>query len=647
MSERYQSSTEPSAREQLMHATGKSYKEVYEMSNADINDQLATIQSSNEKKSNESFNQGHVAEDVKDIVKLGKTGHTAHRPDGKFLSKYEIEQIQAHQDLIRDNISSNTSEEQLGDEVQQREKTDPRIKVVPQRKTPPSLATGFHPELIAQKKKKKEKHNSPATGNDTLENPTEIKDKDVSLGWKAKLGMGALALKLMNVMQNGSRKSQERYVRYKKTTKEAWSEKKYFRALVLGGVATVAALGLAAKLDLLRRGANVTGLDGEIFSAFSDMDDLLPFPTPEANASSPTNHSVLDTDTDYLRDESHHKDRMSTEGLFDGESRGIEGTDTHALQKIQNNPSLLASLMEINESGTKDKNFSLSEVNQDIHDFTVSGKNGQYSAEGQSAIDTLQNIWGEKEGKLMSESEVRELQSKYTLINHGVDEGGFKNARDDRMYSAGEFDYRPELGDKLYRKELENGHVVFMKVNEQDPTRDCLNIITLGEKAESTYISTPTPENTPNPGSETNAKLEDDRSATGEMTNSTIKEETTQSNEGETPGKTTQPTGSGDEVKPGPKVKGEVTVDSQGPASTGGVQAEGPGPQEVQQPAGGQTAEEAKAQAGGGDRGSITPATEQAGTGTTTSTGGSHEPNVESATPTPATGTTSTGRVEG
>jgi hypothetical protein len=438
MSEQYKPLQEPSAREQLMQATGKSYKEVYEMSNADISDQLATIKNE------------HGA-DIADIVTIGKSGNTVHRPDGKFISKYELAQIQANQDVIRENIGKQTAsnvEEAHADVT----------------------------EIIA-------------TPDNT---ETETGTEKISRLWRMKLGIYNSAMKLYDFVASGTARSQERYKGLKGETKERWGQKKYATAIALGGAAAFAGLDLNAKLAIANKVAYTTGAALDLPDVIQDFVDNVKSEIPD--------------ELSYNRTENHQKDRMSTEGLFDGETRGMKATDTHALQKIENNPSLLASLMEINESGTKDKNFSLQEVNQDTHDFTVSGKNGQYSSEGQESVEKLRDAWGEKPGKLMSDSEVRKLQSRYTLINHGVDEGGFESARDDKMYSAGEFDYRPDLGDKIYRKELENGHVVFMKVNEQDPTRDCLNILTLVEKSHSQPSSTiSTPEDTPTnnkPGAE-------------------------------------------------------------------------------------------------------------------------------------------------
>ncbi len=206
---------------------------------------------------------------------------------------------------------------------------------------------------------------------------------------------------------------------------------------------------------------------------------------------------------DYNRSEQHVRDRMSTEGAFDGEKRNLAELDDHVLAKIKNNPSLMAAVLEVRESGNKDANFSLDDVNTDTRKFSVHGEHGQYSGKGQDAQDTLESSWDRgNQGKLLSDSEVRELMSKYVFINHGTNEGEFKNSIDDTTYSAGVFDYQPDLGDKVYKKKLGNGETVYFKVNKKDATRDCLNVQTLRLKSDITTtpgapgVPTP-PENNP------------------------------------------------------------------------------------------------------------------------------------------------------
>ncbi len=209
---------------------------------------------------------------------------------------------------------------------------------------------------------------------------------------------------------------------------------------------------------------------------------------------------------DYNRSEQHVRDRMSTEGAFDGEKRNVAELDAHVLAKVKNNPSLMAAVLEVRESGNKEGIFSLSDVNNDTRKFSVRGENGEYSTKGEKAVDTLESSWDRgSQGKLLSNSKVSKIMDKYEFINHGTDSGKFKNALDNKTYSAGVFDYRPDLGDRVYEKELGNGEIVYFKVNEKDATRDCLNIQTLRLKGDITTTpgipgtpGTPTPpENTP------------------------------------------------------------------------------------------------------------------------------------------------------
>jgi hypothetical protein len=197
---------------------------------------------------------------------------------------------------------------------------------------------------------------------------------------------------------------------------------------------------------------------------------------------------------------------MSTEGLYDGVERSNTQVDTHVLEKIKNNPSLMASVLEVQESGSKDRNFSLDEVNRDIRSYTEAGQNGEFSEKGHAAEDKLERTWSNGEqGKIMKEAEVRKLLQTHDFINHGTTEGAFENARDDKTYRAGIFDYRPDLGDQVYRKELGNGHVAFFKVNERDPSQDCLNVETLVEKvssAETPMSSIPESTTEPTPAAE-------------------------------------------------------------------------------------------------------------------------------------------------
>lgn len=205
---------------------------------------------------------------------------------------------------------------------------------------------------------------------------------------------------------------------------------------------------------------------------------------------------------DYNRSEQHVRDRMSTEGAFDGEKRNLAELDDHVLAKIKNNPSLMAAVLEVRESGNKDASFSLDDVNTDTRKYSVHGEHGQYSGKGQDAQDTLERSWDRgNQGKLLSDSEIKELMSKYIFINHGTNEGEFKNSIDDTTYSAGVFDYRSDLGDEIYAKKLGNGETVYFKVNKKDATRDCLNVQTLILKSDIT--TTPGTPGTPPPTTDT------------------------------------------------------------------------------------------------------------------------------------------------
>lgn len=385
-------------------------------------------------------------------------------------------------------------------------------------------------------------------------------------------------------------------------------------AVVLGKVGLATAVVLFAKTSRL-------GEEGvaEAAGLFNSESPLGVAPVIDMNGED-TELTDQPIEADYLRSESHEDDRMVTEGAFDSDSkeRSNKEADRHVLEKIKNNPSLAAAVLEVRESGHMDKNFSLEDVNQDTKAFSVSGENGEYSDKGQKAMETLEKSWkGGEIGSLLSDKEVREMQQKYDFINHGTDEGEYKNAIDDTTYRAGIFDYRPDLGDKIYEKELGNGRTAYFKVNEEDPSRDCLNVQTLSEKSTPNLVevtatpqqsqggSEPQPEDgfTSNPNTTPEDAIEVDNSV-GRLPqeDKPVEDTPAETPQEETPPPTTTNT-----------PKGEVLVDSQGPASTGGVTATGPGQPEAQQPAGGQTATEAEQQAGGSPAGSqeVAPGAEQ------------------------------------
>lgn len=367
--------------------------------------------------------------DVADIITIGRNGNTAHRPDGKFISKYELEQIQAHQNIIRDNIGERNAV-QVAEAV-----------------------------VVAD--------NAQA----------------ISRIWKMKLGIYNSAMKGFDFLTSGVKRSQERYEARKEGSKEQWGQKKYATAIALGCAAAFAALDLNAKVAIANKAAFATGAAFDLPDVVQDFVDN-------------TRNSIGEIKPDglsYNRGEDHHRDRMSTEGLFDGSERNSKEIDAHVLAKIKNNPSLAASILEVRQNGSLDNNFSLEDVNERTRQSSVSGRNGEYSDVGENNIETLEESWRNGEqGKLLSEKQVNRMLEKYDFINHGTAEGVFENARDDTTYKAGIFDYRPDLGDQIYRKELGNGHVAFFKVNEQDPSRDCLNVLTLGEKIAPQAVVTPT-----------------------------------------------------------------------------------------------------------------------------------------------------------
>lgn len=453
MEERYQPKS-TSDRQELMKQTGKSYTEVYEMSNADINDQLTSLKNE------------HGA-DVADIVKIGKNGKTAHRDDGKFLSKYELAQIQEHQDLIRTNIKGRAESSAKYEKMI----VEAGASVIEDEAVTQELVVG-RLALIRNRLS-------------ALKAAIAIKTGNVLSGNSAE--------NFRKKMYEGADKAEKRGNRLGYAGRRALGAVGLFGAgLVAYRVAAISGHEIGNLFDIDSAQAAVSGGSG---GAAYDPDSV------------PQNHTVgnRNADLDYLNNEGHHRGRMSTEGLFDGTERTSKEIDAHVLEKVKNNPSLMASVLEVRESGHMDKNFSLDEVNDMTHKSAVGGHNGEYSEFGKKQIDTLEKSWSNGEqGKLLSDKQVKNLLEKYDFINHGTSEGQYENALDDKTFSAGVFDYHPERGDQIYAKELGNGRVVFFKVNEQDASRDCLNIQTLVEKSHSQPSSKlPIPESTPDkPGAE-------------------------------------------------------------------------------------------------------------------------------------------------
>lgn len=317
---------------------------------------------------------------------------------------------------------------------------------------------------------------------------------------------------------------------------------------------------------------------------------------PEADQA-PDADKPVDQDANYNRYEQNKRDRMSTEGLFDGTDRSPAELDQHVLEKIQNNPSLMAAVMEVRESGNLDKNFSLDDVNNSTSEFSVHGEHGEYSPEGQDAVEDLEESWEKgPQGRLLSDSEVSKIQEKYHLINHGTDAGEFKNAIDNKTYAAGEYDYNPKGGDRIFEKELDNGEKVLVKTNDRDPREDCSNILTKVEKGQ----------DIPSGGTP------------GEFTPG---------------GDLDGPDGPDGGTPPGPDEpndeKEDVYVDD-----NGDVRADGPGKDETQEPAGGQNSDQANDQSGGGTGGSTLP-----------SQGAEQVPNPSNEASQGASGETSNGNV--
>lgn len=163
-----------------------------------------------------------------------------------------------------------------------------------------------------------------------------------------------------------------------------------------------------------------------------------------------------------------------------------------------------------------------------------------------------------------------EAASKYGLdVNSWISEGKLKGGIDDKAYAAG------STHDAIYITFDDDGNIKHAEIG------NCGNEVFSIEGSSSTPLSTP--ESTP----DTDQPEDDTFEAIGEIEGDNID----------------WPTG---EKKHTPK--GEVKVDHEGTANTGGVEATGPGPETQQQNAGGQTSDQANEQTGGGSQGSTQPA---------------------------------------
>jgi hypothetical protein len=195
--------------------------------------------------------------------------------------------------------------------------------------------------------------------------------------------------------------------------------------------------------------------------------------TPATGGSGGSAASKFDSVKDWNQNEKNIHGRQSSEGFYDGTERTSAKADAHVLHKVENNPTLMAEVLEVRESGND--NFSVTDVNHDAASYINGAQSGEYNATGVKAVHTLEHSWKNGEpGKILSDNQAQKLLESHNLINHGT--------HGNKVFAAGAFDYRPELGDKIYAKELGNGKTVFFKINDEHPSRDCLNCLTLEKK---------------------------------------------------------------------------------------------------------------------------------------------------------------------
>ena len=469
-------------------------------------------------------------QDISDIepINISKSAQLRRQKGGKMISKHQLETIHANQDFIRNNLQTPQAAEQQAPALEAAELSKLReelheleLGLASEINYPcdnPKVKESFYSKIAAIQAQLNP--NSKGVDAATLVNePVPAVEPETQTASFIQEKINMLNVKFVSWMHDRTTKSAERLQRLRDKVNE--NDPKTIQALRKAQIAAVGAAGTMAGVFFFvqtARAAGTEAVDAIGLEAFGlgptgstgatsetgstdAMGEVDPTeatgeqkidPEDKIDTEQSTSGNT-DSDGNYNRTELHTRDRMSTEGAFDGTERTAAELDDHVLAKIKNNPSLMSAVLEVRESGNKDANFSLADVNSDTGQFPVHGENGEYSAKGEKAVDTLERSWDRgSQGELLSKSEVSKIMDKYEFINHGTDNGDFKNAIDDRMYDAGKFDYRPDLGDEIYKKKLGNGETVYFKVNEPDPTRDCLNVQTLREKGSTTLsVSNP------------------------------------------------------------------------------------------------------------------------------------------------------------
>lgn len=316
-------------------------------------------------------------------------------------------------------------------------------------------------------------------------------NNEKGLGYTAKLTTESerkrdqYAVKAANVLQAPERIATRIALNFMRNTDKEVTDRRLLTATAIGAVAgSIVLRKFAAPVIHFAEHAAMNGakfVEQNAVHAIKGLDSQLEG-TAYANPTSPTAGSTgtnLNTIRNYALD-THPHDRQADHGLFDGTERNSAETDTHVLQVVENRPSLMAEVLEVHDKGNKD--FSVSDVNHNITAEThgVGASHGEYSKTGVNDVHKLELSWKAHPGKILTNTQAHKMLEKYNLINHGTH--GVEGADGTEVFSAGKFDYRPDLGDKIYAKELGNGRTVFFKVNERDPSRDCLNCLTLVKK---------------------------------------------------------------------------------------------------------------------------------------------------------------------
>lgn len=214
-----------------------------------------------------------------------------------------------------------------------------------------------------------------------------------------------------------------------------------------------------------------------------------------STASKPAGSSSPDSEkAGYNKHEAHKmgdqflSSRRFTEGF---EDRTTAENEKLLADLVTNRPGSLAAFRE--EMLHSNKDFSVDRVNDRNEAYAVHGKNGTYTETGGRAAEKAREaIEGAREMKFLSSAEVRELQSRFSIRNHGITEGQYKNAVDDRIYDAGEFRLKP--GEKILRVIDKDGKEHLFKCSENEDG-DCLNPLSLEKK--SPVVETPPTTTTP------------------------------------------------------------------------------------------------------------------------------------------------------